>query len=229
MPTAQRFSSTQEMVSTVLWGVGFWKSLSPLILLLDLRHIIIPPTEALQVGKHPRVLTPNRYPLSRAARLRRASLGGLSLHLHGDAGIAPGCLAACVTQEVTDAVRIGAGLEHVDRGGMSDHMRMDVFASDCRVARFCGPDVLLENMSEAPPRQRPASQVREDEGSTFRHDIALRQERTQQLGRLAPQRDHSLLSTLAHQPYPGRRGELQVTRPQAQDLLDASARLVGQA
>jgi hypothetical protein len=87
---------------------------------------------------------------------------GLTFEIDVGACVSHCCVEAGVAQPLTDRGEVDPCLEKVNRRRVAQRMRMDSFACQCRRHLHGGGDVLLQEISNAEPRQGGATSVEED-------------------------------------------------------------------
>ena len=130
-----------------------------------------------------------------------------------------------MAEPVADRHEVDAGLEKMDGGRVSQHVRVNAFGVEGRRRRPCAADVLAQEVADTETGQRLAAAVAEHGLRRGRIDSALREQRAEDLHGLRPEGTHALLAALAAEPGLEGAHELEVARPQVEDLLYAGARV----
>src|SRR5271166_1071435 len=126
--------------------------------------------------------------LWRCQHLRKNLRQGLPLQIEVGTRISSRRVEACVTEPLAEGGKVDACLEQMDRCGVSQRMRMDPFACQCRGRGGAGRNVFLQEISNAESCHRGAALVEEDRliDQAFHPGMLLLDQILQQLRRSRP-------------------------------------------
>jgi hypothetical protein len=128
-----------------------------------------------------------------------------------------------VAEPVADGHEIHAGLEEMNRGGMSHGVWVDALLRQGGSRRDALACVLPHEVPNPEARDRLAESVAEQLLAAVQCDTALCDQAPERISGLWPKRTDTLLATLAVENNLQRTNELKVSWPEVHDLLDPCA------